>query len=79
MPAPGTGPLPSNDFEASIDPEPSRHPVQGAGGLEYLEWMARNATEGHFAETYAARAARMLKIHNGRLAKTTTERLEALL
>jgi hypothetical protein len=53
--------------------------VQGAGGVDYLNWATLHFDDTVYLETYQHRAAHMLTLHGDQLHPATVNRLEGLL
>lgn len=53
--------------------------MQGAGGVDYLNWATLHFGDTEYLETYQHRAAHMLKLHGDKLLPATVKRLQGLL
>lgn len=65
--------------ESSSDVPPAKCPVQGEGGVDFLNWSAGQYDDKRFRETYESRAAHMIQLHGDKLHSTTVKRLQGLL
>lgn len=63
----------------AVSSEPAKDTVLGTGGLEYLEYAARNFPGEKFRDFYEHRAGWLLKHHGEKLSPAARLKLEALL
>lgn len=59
--------------------EPAKDPVQGSGGVEYLEYAARQFPMEKFRDYYEHRAAHLLRLHSEKLSEHARASLAALI